>query len=370
MRTRAARSLVRPLVTQLHAYVPGEQPKIAGLVKLNTNENPFPPSPATLRAIRGAIDSRLRLYPNPTAQALREQVANYHRCAPSQIIAGNGSDDLLAMCTRAFVEPWSAGRGERAASMVQCFTPSYSLYPVLTQAHGALLNEVELLPDFGIPKGEALSKRGWNPKAALSFVTTPNAPSGRGYTRQELNQLCRGHRGVLVLDEAYVDFAKENAAALALRYPHVLVLRTFSKAYSLCHLRVGYAIGAPALIAALDKVRDSYNVNGLAQVGAQAALTDLKYYRSKWGELIALRQKVSQRLTELGFHVFTSQTNFLLVQPPVHPAEQWLQLLRERKILVRWFKHVRVRDYLRISLGTSQEMDKLVAAARDILRST
>lgn len=368
---------VRPLVNALQAYVPGEQPRIPGLVKLNTNENPYPPSPKVLAAIRAAVDQRLRLYPDPTAQSLRERLARLHRCRPENVLVGNGSDELLEMATRAFVEPATAvdgparpgnGGGPRRWSsrcVVQYFWPSYSLYPVLADLHGARRNAVPLPPDFGLPTPAELKRGGlWDFQAALTYVTTPNAPSGRGYTRVELERLCAAQHGVVVLDEAYVDFARENALELALRYPQVLVARTFSKAYSLCYQRVGYFVGHPHLIAALDKVRDSYNVNGLGQVGALATLGDLPYYRRNFCRVIATRQRAAAALTATGFQVFPSQANFLLVRPPGAPAEIWQQGLRERKVLVRWFSAPEVRPYLRISVGTDDEMDRLLGAVR------
>ncbi len=199
-------------------------------------------------------------------------------------------------------------------------------------------------------------------------MTTPNAPSGRGYKTPELEKLCRAQKGVVVLDEAYVDFAEENAMRLALKYPHVLVARTFSKAYSLCFQRVGYFVGHRELIAALHKIRDSYNVNGLGQIAAEATLGDLKYYRANFKKIIATREWLSRELTRLGFRVFPSQTNFILAQPPLFPAEEWLQKLRGRKILVRWFSAPEVRDYLRITIGTPAEAAALVKAARAILQ--
>jgi histidinol-phosphate aminotransferase len=384
---RTPRSLIRPLVRELHAYVPGEQPKIKGLIKLNTNENPYPPSPRVLRAMRAATDGRLRLYPNPTAERLREKLARLHRCAPENIIVGNGSDELLALAVKCFVEP-CVGQASRlspserkkletgatpvlrdGASVVQYFIPSYSLYPVLADIHGAAKNAVLLKPDFSLPSVTEL-KRGklWDFRAALTFVTTPNAPSGRGYLTLELAEFCKAQRGVVVLDEAYVDFAVENALALALKYPHVLVARTFSKAYSLCFQRVGYFVGHAELIAALHKIRDSYNVNGLGQIAAEATLDDLKYYRANFRKIIAVREKLSRELTELGFRVLPSQTNFILARPPLFPAMDWWQKLRDRKILVRWFKAAEVRDYLRITVGTAGEAEALVKAVRKILR--
>jgi len=378
---RSPKKIIRSLVHELHPYVYGEQPKIKGLIKLNTNENPYPPSPRVLRAVTAAADGRLRLYPNPTAQVLREKLARLYRCKPENIIVGNGSDELLALATRAFVEPVGTARcagpcgrplessqRDDPAKVVQYFTPGYSLYPVLADIHGARKNPVPLKPDFGLPSVLEL-KHGkiWNFKSALTFVTTPNAPSGRGYKTSELEKICRAQRGVVVLDEAYVDFAEENALKLALKFPHVIVARTFSKAYSLCFQRVGYFVGHPELIAALHKIRDSYNVNGLGQIAADATLGDLKYYRANFRKIIATREWLSRELTKLGFRVRPSRTNFILAKPPLFPAKDWLQKLREQKILVRWFSAPAVKDYLRITIGTPAEAEALVQTVRKIL---
>jgi histidinol-phosphate aminotransferase len=382
MSSRQIRPLIRALVRGLRPYAPGEQPKIAGLIKLNTNENPYPPSPRVLAATRAAVDGRLRLYPNPTAQLLRERLARLHRCRPENIVVGNGSDELLAMAVRAFVEPSEGTTGLRttrprdlvvrgpvvSSSLVQFFTPSYSLYPVLADIHGAGGNAVPLSEAFAIPALVDLKRaRQWDFRAALSFVTTPNAPSGRGYRTAQLEELCRAQKGVVLLDEAYVDFARENAMSLALKYPHVLVARTFSKAYSLCFQRVGYCVGHPELIAALQKIRDSYNVNGLGQVAACATLDQLPYYRANFREIITTRDWLSRELGALGFEVFPSQTNFILVRPPKLTAQTWLQELRDRKILVRWFSDPTVCNYLRITIGTPKEAAALIRAAREIV---
>ena len=367
-------NLIRPLVRDLHAYVPGEQPKIKGLIKLNTNENPYPPSPRVLAAVKAAVVGRLRLYPNPTAQGLREKLARLHRCKAENIIVGNGSDEMLSLAVRCFVEPSRGSRAifgrqaDRSKATVQYFTPSYSLYPVLADIHGAAKNAVSLKPDFSLP-GVGELKRGlaWDFKAPLTFVTTPNAPSGRGYDTAELEKLCRAQRGVVVLDEAYVDFADENALKLALKFPHVLVARTFSKAYSLCFQRVGYLVGHAELVAALDKIRDSYNVNGLGQIAAAATLDDLEFYRANFKKIIATREWLGCELTKLGFKVLPSRTNFILAQPPAFPARDWLPKLRDRKILVRWFSAPEVSDYLRITIGTPAEAAALVKAARQLI---
>ncbi len=379
-------SLVRSSVLQLHAYVPGEQPKIKGLIKLNTNENPYPPSRKVLNAVRQAVDGRLRLYPNPTAQPLRKALAKLHRCDPENIIIGNGSDELLALATRAFVEPAGSFmtealdaaiaatgddcyvRVDESKTMVQYFTPSYSLYPVLADIHGAIRNPVPLASDFAIPSLASL-KRGkqWDFRAALTFVTTPNAPSGRGYSTAQLAGLCRAQQGVVILDEAYVEFADSDAMALAMKLPNALVARTFSKAYSLCFQRIGYFVGHPELIAALDKIRDSYNVNGLGAVAAVATLQDLPYYRRNFERVKSTRRWLVKELARLGFETLPSQTNFVLTSPPGPPAQEWLELLRQQKILVRWFGYPELKDKLRITIGTPEEARALVAAAQSIL---
>jgi histidinol-phosphate aminotransferase len=336
-------SRIRPLVESLHAYVPGEQPKIPGLIKLNTNENPYPPSPKVIRAVKAAVDGRLRLYPNPTAGVLRERLAKLHRCRPENVIVGNGSDELLAMAVRAFVEPETSTDAGRC----QGFSPSYSLYPVIARQHGASWSSVPLMPDFTLPPLQGLKFMGdWSFDAALTFVTTPNAPSGSGYDVKVLAALCRQLTGVVILDEAYVDFASQNAMALATKLPNVLVSRTFSKGYSLCFQRVGYFVGPRALIAALD---------------------DLPYYRRNFRRVIATRTRLAARLTALGFQVLPSETNFLFVRPPVFSAKAWLGKLRAKKILVRWFDQPETRDYLRITVGTDAEADAVVAAATSFL---
>lgn len=362
---------VRPLVQALHAYVPGEQPKIRGLIKLNTNENPYPPAPAVLKATRAAVDGRLRLYPNPTSSGLRAKLAQMHGCGPENIFIGNGSDEVLAYLIRAFAEPLSAVTPTTVGkATVQYLWPCYSLYPVLAETHGARPKPVPLLEDFALPTVPALKRGGeWDFEAALSLVTTPNAPSGRGYSREELETLCKAQKGVIVLDEAYVDFAEGHSADLALKYPHVVVARTFSKAYSLCFQRVGYCIAHADVVAALDRVRDSYNVNGLGQVAAEATLDHLGYYRKGFARVIRTRERLRRELSGLGWKVLRSQTNFLLAEPPGLPAKAWLERLREKKILVRWFSLPEIQQYLRITIGTDAEIDALLRAVRAVSRA-
>ncbi|MCD6338624.1 MAG: histidinol-phosphate transaminase [Verrucomicrobia bacterium] len=356
--------LIRPHVRRLRPYAPGEQPTEPGVIKLNTNENPYPPSPLVLEATRRAVDGRLRLYPSPGADRLRRLLADLYGCSPENLIVGNGSDELLGLACRAFVAPRAAGDGRRRSeATVQFFTPSYSLYPVLADIHNAWQNPVPLELDFSLPPVEKLEReRKWDFAAALTYITTPNAPSGRGYSVEELEELCRRQRGVVILDEAYAEFAEQNALSLALRHPHVIVSRTFSKAYCLCFQRVGYFIGSPELIGALHKIRDSYNVNGLGQAAAEATLADLAYYRENFRRIQRTREETARALRAEGFQAFPSQTNFLFARPPGAPANVWQEALRSRRILVRWFDQPRVRDFLRITVGSEEEMARFVEA--------
>lgn len=373
-------ALVRPVIRRLTPYTPGEQPRVKNLIKLNTNENPYGPSPKVLAALKAALDDRLRLYPNPNADALRERLARLHGCKPENLMVGNGSDELLALATRAFVDPSSSGamdhynlypsHGAAKVSLrtVQYLTPCYSLYPVLADTHGAHKNPVPLHMDFTLPSvGDLRRGKLWDFGAALTFITTPNAPTGRSHPTEEIEAIIRAQERVVVLDEAYADFAQANALDLALKYPHVLVFRTFSKAYSLCYQRVGYAVGHPELIHALLKTKDSYNVNGLGQIGALATLDDLPYYEANIAKVKATRAWLSGALTDLGFAVLPSETNFLFARPPEASAEVWLQKFRDRNILVRWFDGLETRSFLRISIGKDSEARALVDAARKIL---
>ena len=364
MAVRDPKTLLRPHLRSLHGYTPGEQPKIPGLIKLNTNENPYPPAPAVLKATQAAVDGRLRLYPNPTADELRSKLALLHGCTPQQIIVGNGSDELLAMAVRAFSEP--AGKEVSPhASRVQFFWPSYSLYPVLVEIHGAKAHRVPLAREFGLPSVKELKKdKIWDFEASLTIITTPNAPSGRGYSTAELETICKAQKGIVILDEAYVDFAEEDAMSLALRHPNVIVARTFSKAYSLCFQRVGYFVGHPVLIDALHSIRDSYNVNGLGQVAASKTLDCLPYYRKNFARIKKSRARLHRELAGLGWEVLPSQTNFILTRPAGATAEQWLAELRKKKLLVRWFSSPEMSEWLRITVGSEEEVDALLKAIR------
>lgn len=344
-------AFIRACVKKMSAYVPGEQPADRGVIKLNTNENPYPPAPAVRRALQNFRGDRLRRYPDPACRPLRAAIAKLHRCSPDQVFVGNGSDEILALCTRAFVEDNGA---------IAFFEPSYSLYPVLAQIRNVKSRAIPLGRDF---RGRLPARAA----AALFFLANPNAPTGRLYPQKEVADFCRRFRGVVVLDEAYVDFSRGHCADLALKLKNTLAVRSLSKAYSLAGLRVGYALGAAELIAALFKVKDSYNVDCLAQVLAAAAIRDQAYLRTNIKRVIATRGRLARALQAMHFTVFPSEANFLWVRPPRPGARALYRALREKNILVRHFRGARTRDHLRISIGTDEQTDRLLKAVSRIL---
>lgn len=351
-------SYIRPNIAQMHGYVPGEQPKIAGLIKLNTNENPYPPSPAVVAALREALDDRLRLYPDPSATGLREKLAARYGVEAGNIIVGNGCDDILNLCVRAF-----CGEGEKLAY----FWPSYSLYPVLADIQGSRRVELPLTEDFQIEAHPALLQQLAGVK--LLFITQPNAPSGVWLPRVELQRVIEEMDGVVVIDEAYVDFAADNCLEFALEYDNVIVARSFSKSYALAGLRIGWAVGPTGLIGALHKVKDSYNVNRLSQIAALAALEDEAWFADTIRRIRATRERVTEALRARGFFVFPSQSNFLFARPPAPlTARRWFEQLRaDYRILTRWWDADRIRDFVRISIGTDDEMNQFLEATGAIL---
>jgi histidinol-phosphate aminotransferase len=339
---------VRKGVRELKEYVPGEQPA-GGVCKLNTNENPYPPSPKVLEALRTFDPSRLRLYPDPACGTLRQAIAALHGCTPAHVVVGNGSDEILALCARVFPE---------RDGTIGWFEPSYSLYPVL-----AAMEEIEARPVGLGPEFEWRMPDDY--EASLFFLTTPNAPTGTAYGRNEVESFCRRSTGVVVLDEAYADFAPSNFMELALTLPNVIVARTLSKSYSLAGLRVGYAVGHPDLITALGKIKDSYNVGMLPQLLATEALRDQAYARAQIGRVTATRARVAGELRRRGFRVFDSETNFLWIKPPRTPAQAAFDALRERRVFVRFFHGPRTHDYLRVTVGTDEQMDQFLAGIPD-----
>ncbi len=343
--------LIRKAVQVLEGYTPGEQPQVPGLVKLNTNENPYPPSPRIVDVLKNFPADCLRLYPDPMAVKLREALARKHGCKLENVFAGNGSDEVLALCTRAFVEPRGA---------IGFFEPSYSLYPVLAAIQDVATKSVRLNADFS-----------WRMEpdyaASLFFLANPNAPTGIQYPRATVRDFCQNFPGVVLVDEAYVDFAGYDCSDLALDLPNVLVARTLSKSSSLAGLRLGYALGAAPLIGALYKIKDSYNLDRLTQAIGLAAIEDGEHLRRNAELIKATRARTAAALAQLGFVVLPSATNFLFVKPPRLPAAEVFAGLRARKILVRYFPGPLTGDYLRVTIGTEAEMDQFLVAVREIL---
>ncbi|HRU04763.1 MAG TPA: histidinol-phosphate transaminase [Candidatus Brocadiia bacterium] len=345
-------SLFRPAIESMSGYTPGEQPQEAGFVKLNTNENPYPPSPAVLDALREWIGPKLRLYPDPLASAVRERAARRHGVTPDRVLVGNGSDDLLTIVMRSFVDPGQA---------VAYATPTYSLYGVLAGIQGGVLRTAPYTREFTLP--EAL----FAPGAAVTLVASPNSPSGTVTPIAELRRLARAVSGVLVVDEAYVDFAETDCMSLASEAENVIVLRSFSKSFALCGLRLGYAVASRALIAGMMKVKDSYNVNRLAAVAGAAALDDMGWMRSSAEKVKATRRRLTEALEGMGWFVYPSQANFVLARAPGSvSAKAVYEGLKAKKVLVRYFAQPMIDDCLRISVGTDEEIDTLLRRMKEL----
>lgn len=339
--------VIRPVVQALEAYTPGEQPQGQKYIKLNTNENPYPPSPRVLAAIHDAVNADLRLYPDPVANRLRDRAAAVYGVAREQILVGNGSDELLTMIMRACV-----GTNDR---VVYPF-PTYSLYDTLVTVQDGRPVHVPYAADFSLPAG--IAEQG----GRVTFICHPNSPSGTAIPLDRLEELAASVAGLLVVDEAYVDFAEHSAIPLIARFDNVLVLRTFSKSFSLAGMRVGLAFGPVALMEQISKVKDSYNVNRLSIVAATAALEDYAWMETNVGRIRATRARLSEALRQRGFEVLPSRANFILARRPGEVLEELYLRIRERGVLVRYFAIPELHDALRISIGTEEETDGLLAA--------
>ncbi|MBO7742364.1 MAG: histidinol-phosphate transaminase, partial [Victivallales bacterium] len=317
-------------------------------IKLNTNENPYPPSPAVGEAVRAFDWTALRLYPDPTGSRLRKAAGELFGFSPECILCGNGSDDLLTIALRTFVSE---------GAPFAYTTPSYSLYPVLADIQGACHRPVLLNSDFSLP--EDIAEQAGD--AALLILARPNAPTGNSFPMEKMRRLCRDFGGVVWIDEAYADFAEDNCLELAKEFPNVVVSRTFSKSYSLAGLRLGLAFSSPALTAEMMKVKDSYNIDRFSQEIGLAALLDQEYLAQSCSKVRATRERVADALRSRGCTVLPSETNFIFVQPAVITAEALFNGLREAGIITRYFPHPGISQYLRISIGTDAEMDTLMA---------
>lgn len=349
-------SFVRAHVREMHGYTPGEQPAFGErVVKLNTNENPFPPSPRVMQAIRELEGEALRRYPAPLADAFRRAAAKVLGVHADMILAGNGSDDLLTIATRTFVGP---------GGVLAYPDPTYSLYPVLARIETATAVAVPWKPGWALPVEHLLDT-----KASAIYLANPNAPSGTMVPPEDVEKLASQFKGLLLIDEAYVDFADANCLALAGRFENVVVTRSMSKAYSLAGLRFGYAVAHPSVIAEMVKVKDSYNCDALSIVAATAAIEDQEHAVATWKHVRDERERVSRELGSLGFDVLPSHANFVLVGVPGGDARSIYLGLKAQGILVRFFDTPGLQDKLRITIGTSTENNALLSGLRALLAS-
>lgn len=338
----------RSNIVALAGYTPGEQPRDDSIIKLNTNENPYPPSPRVYAALRRAVNPALRLYPEPLGDTLRSTAASVYGVKAENILAGNGSDEILSMLLRCFVGP-----GERVAFPV----PTYSLYDTLVEIQDGVAARVDFPPDFSLP--ESLAEQ----RAALTFLCNPNAPSGTLVSLTEVEKLACSVAGILVVDEAYVDFAaSEGASSLPLirHLPNLVVLRTFSKSFSLAGMRIGLAFASEDLIAGMMKVKDSYNLNRLSMVAANAALQDLPWMTRNARRIQQSRKKLSTALARMGYLVHPSHANFVLARKRGENLKPVYEELKRRKILVRYFDTPGLQDCLRITVGAPKEVQALL----------
>ncbi|MDD6189089.1 MAG: histidinol-phosphate transaminase [Clostridiales bacterium] len=342
-------------IQELEAYVPGEQPKDRRYIKLNTNENPYPPSPAAVAAMENAVGDTLRLYPDPECTELVEAIAARFGLEKNRIFVGNGSDEVLAMCFPAFFD------SDRPILFPDI---TYSFYPVYAGLYQVPYETVALNEDFTVPVEGFLRPNGG------VIIANPNAPTGIALPIKAIERIAAGNpESVVVVDEAYVDFGGETALPLIAQYPNVLVVRTTSKSYSLAGLRVGWAMGDPGLIAALNTVKNSinsYTLDRVAIAGGAAAIADAEYFGSCCERVIATRERSMAALRELGFHCLPSAANFIFAAPTKIGAEELVKKLREHGVLVRYFKKPRIDGFLRISVGSDEEMDALIAAVKEI----
>lgn len=353
---------ISPIVQQLVPYVPGEQPKIADLVKLNTNENPYPPSPRVVAAIQQAAQQGLQLYPDPDGSALRQAIASHFKLTPQQVFLGNGSDEVLAHAFFAFFQQ---------GCPLLMPDISYSFYKVYCGLYGIAARTVPLreglqlnVADYACPAEQDF---------AGVVIANPNAPTGIGLPLADIETLLQMHpQRVVLIDEAYVDFGGHSAMALIDRYPNLLVVHTLSKSRSLAGLRIGYACGQAHLIEALNRVKNSFNsypLDRLALAGGVAAFEDQAYFEQTRQAVMSSREGLVLALEDLGFEVLPSQTNFVFARHPLHDGADLAVSLRAQGVLVRHFKLPRIDQFLRISVGTPAQCEQLVAALAKLVNA-
>ena len=349
-----SKSFLRKSLAGFRPYVPGEQPPDGeDWVKLNTNESPLPPSPRVIEAIKAATDMSLRFYPSPTAAPARRAIAKHFGLDEAQVTLGNGGDELIEMSMRAF-----AGAGDTVAYP----TPTYPLLEPLCRLHEAVPSPHPSNDMF------TWSTELMEDPAPLKFLVNPNSPTGTWHGAASVERAVHRSKGVVVLDEAYVDFAFESQVGLLARHDNLVILRTMSKSYALAGMRIGFALGSPALIADLDAVKDSYNLDRLAIVAATAAIEDEDHHRKIVDYVVAERRWLELRLHELGFEHSPSEANFVFVKPaPGNAAAAVADALRERRILVRHYDRDPIAGWFRITIGTREQHERLLEALKEIL---
>lgn len=348
------KSYFRPEIDAMQGYVPGEQPKMQKLIKLNTNENPYPPSENVLKALKELDMKRLRLYPDPLADDLCNLIAEHWGLSREMVIAANGSDDLLTMVFRAFTSDKLS---------VSILDPTYSLYKILAQMQKAEVVKIALEGDnFAMPANILKQAKNSN----LLIITRPNAPTGNSFAKSAIRDICEKFDGVVLIDEAYADFAMDNCIDLVKEYSNVIVSRTFSKSYSLAGMRLGYAVGDARLINGLYKLKDSYNVDLVAQTAAKAAFADQTNLKKNCEAIKDTREKFCKALTDMNFSIVPSEANFLFAAPPDGDGERYFKALRDAAIIVRYFPGERTGKYVRITIGLPEEMEKLLEVTKKL----
>ena len=341
-------SLFRIEIEKMSGYKPGEQPSGRRFIKLNTNENPYPPSPKIKKFLRDLDISILRLYPDPEAREIRKIIGEKFGLSPDNIIVGNGSDDILTIAVRA-----CAGQGRA----ISCFEPSYSLYSILAQIQGAECVKAALNEDFSMPSHIPPLFF----KSAIIMAARPNAPTGNSFTKEKIADLCRRAAGIVLVDEAYADFAEDDCIDLLKKFDNLVICRTLSKSYSLAGIRLGFAMASKEIIAQMMKVKDSYNVNRLSQEIAKIAIMDEKYFRRNINKIKKTRQILIEGLKNKKWKVFPTNANFVFAEPPRgESAESYCKRLKKRGIFVRWFGHPLTSKFVRISVGTEKEIRALL----------
>ena len=346
-------SYFRPEIDNMTGYTPGDQPKGAPVIKLNTNENPYPPSPGVKKALAAFPYEKLRLYPDPLALEVRAEIAAMTGFSVGNIIAGNGSDDILTITTRCFTD---------AHRPMACFDPTYSLYPTLAGLQGARCIRIPLGTEFEMPS-DALEKAR---NANLFIIARPNAPTGNLFPKEKMEEICANFNGIVLIDEAYADFSRDNCLDFVKKYPNVIVSRTFSKSRNLAGLRFGFAVAHEKIIDGMLKMKDSYNVPMLTQKLALASLWDRSYFESCVAKVKTTREALTIALRGLGFKVIDSDTNFVFAAPPIEAKNYFLDLKRQN-ILVRYFPAARTCSYVRITIGTPEEMTELLKVTKELI---